>query len=148
MTFDLPVGGANLTMPFNHSFVLKTGNPKRDKINPNKLGMVKVVQADGAFIDDLFDFFARYVQKVHSDEFIRNTMKVNQGTSFIDIIGPNDIPYVIAIFKNSKDMWDQDIQMQESGQAAMGNPEKRNQYSQAGVVRSVFKVRPCGIRMA
>ena len=49
----------------------------------------------------------------------------NQGTSFIDIIGPNDITYVIAIFKNSKDMWDQDIRMRELGQAAMGNPEKK-----------------------
>jgi hypothetical protein len=27
-------------MPFNNSFVLKTGNPKRDKINPDKLQMI------------------------------------------------------------------------------------------------------------
>ena len=32
---------------------------------------------------------------------------------------------MIAIFKNSKDMWDQDIRMRELGQAAMGNPEKK-----------------------
>ena len=63
--------------------------------------------------------------KGDSDEFICNTMKINRGTSFIDIIRPNDIAYVIAIFKNSKDMWDQDIRMRELGQAAMGNPEKK-----------------------
>ncbi len=86
---------------------------------------VNIVQADSAFIDGLFDFFARYVQKVHSDEFICKAMKSNKGTSFIDIIGPNDIAYVIALFKNSKAMSDQDIQMRESGPAAMGNPEKK-----------------------
>ena len=65
-------------MPFNHSFVLKAGDPKRDENNPDKLGTVNVVQADGVFIDDLFDFFARYEQKVHSDEFICNAMKIKR----------------------------------------------------------------------
>jgi hypothetical protein len=61
---------------------------------------------------------------VHSDEFIRKAMKINKG-SYIDIIGPNDIAYVIAVFKNSKDMWDQDIQMRESQEDAVGNSEKK-----------------------
>ncbi len=51
-------------------------------------------------------------------------MKINKG-SYIDIIGPNDIAYVIAVFKNSKDMWDQDIQMRESQEDAVGNSEKK-----------------------
>ncbi len=29
------------------------------------------------------------------------------------------------IIKNSKDMWDQDVKMQELGAEAMGNPEKK-----------------------
>jgi len=62
---------------------------------------------------------------VHSDEFIRKTLKLGKGTSFIDVIGPNDIAYVIAVFKNSQEMWDQDIQMRELGKDAMGNPEKK-----------------------
>jgi hypothetical protein len=59
----------------------------------------------------LFDFFACYVRMVHSDKFIRKTLKLGKGTSFIDVIGPNDIAYVIAVFKNSQEMWDQDIRM-------------------------------------
>ena len=55
---------------------------------------------DGDFIDGLLDFFALYVQKVHSDEFIRKGLKLGQGTSFLDFIGPNNIAYVIAVFKN------------------------------------------------
>jgi hypothetical protein len=63
----------------------------------------------------LCDFFARFVQKVHSDDYIRKSLRENQGWSFLDIIGPNDIAYVIAIFKNGKDLWDQDIQMKAGG---------------------------------
>ncbi len=33
--------------------------------------------------------------------------------------------YIVLIIKNSKDMWDQDIQMQEVEAEAMGNPEKK-----------------------
>ena len=110
-------------MSTNHSF--KTDNPNRDNIDPDKLGKFNVLRADEDTINGLFDFFARYVRKVHSDEFIRNGLKLAKGTSFIDVIGPNDIAYVIAVFKNSKDMWDQDIRMRESGSDAMGNPEKK-----------------------
>ena len=36
-------------------------------------------------------------------------MKANPGTNFLDIIGPNDIAYVIALIKNGQVVWDQDI---------------------------------------
>ena len=84
-----------------------------------------ITGAEEADIDGLFDFFARYVRKVHSDEFIHKTLKLGKGTSFIDIIGLNGIVYVISLFKNNQKMWDQDIQMQESRMDAMGNPEKK-----------------------
>jgi hypothetical protein len=35
------------------------------------------------------------------------------------------LAYIISIIKNSKGMWDQDIQMQELGAEAMRNPEKK-----------------------
>jgi len=62
---------------------------------------------------------------VHSDDQIRKNLKLFAGTSFIDVIGPNDIAYVIAVFKNSKDMWDQDIRMREAGKDAMATREKK-----------------------
>ncbi len=96
-------------MYFNQSFVLTTGAPNREEINPDKLAKVDIVCADGDFKDSLFDFFARYVRKVHLDDFIRKSLKLGRGMSFLDFIGPNNIAYVIAVFKNRKDMWDQDI---------------------------------------
>ena len=62
---------------------------------------------------------------MHSDDQIRKNLKLFAGTSFIDVIGPNDIAYVIAVFKNSKDMWDQDIRMREAGKDAMATREKK-----------------------
>jgi hypothetical protein len=52
-------------------------------------------------------------------------MRYNAGRSFLDIIGPSDIAYIVSIFKNSKGMWDQDIRMQELGEEAKENPEKK-----------------------
>lgn len=112
-------------MCIDHSFIVKTGDPNRENINPDKLGTMDITGAEEADIDGLFDFFARYVQKMHSDEFIRKTLKLGKGTSFIDVIGPNVIAYVTSLFKNSQKMWDQDIQMQDSRMDAMGNPEKK-----------------------
>jgi len=80
-------------MCIDHSFIVKRGNPNRENINPDELGTLDITGADEADNNSLFDFFARYVQKVHSDDFIRKTLKLGKGTSFIDIIGPNDIAY-------------------------------------------------------
>jgi hypothetical protein len=65
-------------------------------------------------------------KKVHSDEHIRKViMCYNAGRNFLDIIGPSDIAYIVSITKNSKGMWDQDIRMQELGEEAKENPEKK-----------------------
>ncbi len=36
-----------------------------------------------------------------------------------------NIAYIVSMIKNSKGMWDQDIQVQELGAEAMENPEKK-----------------------
>ncbi len=58
----------------------------RENINPDELGTLDITGAEEADNHGLFDFFAHYVQKVHSDEFIRKTLKLGKGTSFIDVI--------------------------------------------------------------
>jgi hypothetical protein len=52
-------------------------------------------------------------------------MRYNAGRSFLNIIGPSDIAYIVSIIKNSKSMWDQDIPMRELGEEAKENPEKK-----------------------
>ncbi len=67
------------------------------------------------------------MRQVHSNEFIHRALKVNPKASYVDIIGPSDIAHVIAIIKNSGDMWDQDIRMKELGGKAMVSKEKKMQ---------------------
>ena len=75
-------------------------DPKRSDIDPDWLGgRLNLVEEPKTNIDGIFDFLARYVRKVHSDEFIRKGLRVNPGTSYLDLIGPSDIAYVIALGK-------------------------------------------------
>ncbi len=107
-------------------FILLTGDPGREMLNPDLLGeMVKIEQGSN-LLNQIFNLIARYVRKVHSDEHIRKViMRYNAGRSFLDIIGPSDIAYVVSIIKNSKDMWEHDIQIRELGEVAKDNPEKK-----------------------
>ncbi len=54
--------------------------------------------------DGVHNFLGRYVQRVHNYQFIRMALKVNPQASYVDIIGPSDIAYVIAIIKKSGEM--------------------------------------------
>jgi hypothetical protein len=86
--------------------------------------MVKIEQGSD-LLNQIFNLIARYAWKVHSDEHICKVIHYSAGRSFLDIIRPSDIVYVISIIKNSKGMGDQDIQMQEFEAEAMGNPKKK-----------------------
>jgi hypothetical protein len=62
---------------------------------------------------------------VHSDEFIRKCLHYAPERSYLDVIGPGDIAYIVSIIKNSNDIWDQDLRMQELGAQAISSQEKR-----------------------
>ena len=89
----------------NNLFFLLTGDPGRERLDPDLLGeMVKIEQGSN-LLDGIFNLIARYVRKVHSDEHIRKVlMRYNSGRSFLYIIGPSDIAYIVLKIKNSKGM--------------------------------------------
>jgi len=60
---------------------------------------------DSKRLDDVMDFFARYVKKLHPDRYYKKTLQVDWGTLFLDMIGPSDIAYVICLIKNSMHIW-------------------------------------------
>ncbi len=101
-----------LTCP--HSF---TDDKNRDNIDPDKLknGITDYPSPEDKEI--LYMFFARYVRKVHSDSAIKSELRNNEGLSFVDIISPSDIAFVISVIKNGWDVWDQKIRMNELGAA-------------------------------
>jgi hypothetical protein len=106
-------------------FFLLTGDPGREMLHPDLLGEMVKVEQGSDLLDQIFNLIARYVRKVHSDEHICKVICYNAGRSFLNIIGPSDIAYIVSIIKNSKGMWDQDIQMQELGEEAKENLEKK-----------------------
>jgi hypothetical protein len=57
----------------------------------------------------LYEFIARYVRKVYPASIITQDLSENVGVSFINMITPSDIDYVMCLVKNGKDMWDQKI---------------------------------------
>ena len=76
--------------------------------------------------DEIYDFLGRYVRRIHSDDFIRRALKTFPASSFVDVLTPSDIAYVIAIIKNSGEMWDQNIRMKEmKGHEAIASKEKK-----------------------
>ena len=83
------------------------------------------IELGSNLLNQIFNLIARYVRKVHSDEHIHKCLRYSAGRSFLDVIGPSGLAYIVSIIKNSKDMWDQDIRMQELGAEAMGNLEKK-----------------------
>jgi hypothetical protein len=132
-----------LTMTYNLFFLL-TGDPGREMLDPDLLGVMVKIERGSNLLEQIFKLIIRYVRKVNSDEHIRRAIHHSAGRSFLNIIGPSDIPYIVSMIKNSKGMWDQDIQVQELGAEAMENPEKK--LKPLFTSRSdLNKVRVCGI---
>jgi hypothetical protein len=98
-------------------------------IYPNLLGEGVKIEQGSNILNQILDLFTGYVWKVHSDEFIRKCLCYTPGRSYLNIIGPGDIAYIVSIIKNSKDMWmwDQDIRMRQLGAQAIGSQEKKLQ---------------------
>jgi hypothetical protein len=116
-----------LTMTYNLFFLL-TGDPGRETLDPDLLGEMVKIEQGSDLLNQIFNLIARYVPKVHADEHICKVIRYSAGRSFLDIIGPSDIAYIVSVIKNStKGMWDQDIRVGvgELGAEAMGNPEKK-----------------------
>jgi hypothetical protein len=94
---------------------MTTGDPNKNLIDPDALGMMDILEAKDADIDGMLDFIARYVRKVHTDKYIRSSMRTMPGHMFLEFIGPSNIAYLLAVFKNGQEVWNQEIQRREGG---------------------------------
>ncbi len=82
--------------------------------------------------DKLMEFLARYVRKVHSDCYIKKALKQDPGTSFLDIICPSDIAYVIRLLVNSMEIWIDALDNKNKDGNKEGKKEKRKPRFTAG----------------
>ena len=99
------------------SYCSLLADPARDTMDPDKLARgIKDFVVGNSNADSLYpvyDFLARYVRKLHSDRYIKKTLADNPGKSFLAVIGPSDVAYVISLLKNSIDVWKYDIERPE-----------------------------------
>ncbi len=75
--------------------------------------------------EELYEFITCYVQKVYSDTLIMKELHQMTGCSFLDLIRPGNIAYLISLIKNVQDMWDQTVWMKALGAAAHKEKEKK-----------------------
>jgi hypothetical protein len=90
------------------------GDQNRSEIDPDSL--VKGVEdfmIDAQAREGLYDFIARYVRKVCPDSLITKGIRAMPGYTFLDLIRPSDVAYVISLLKNGRGMWDMEIEMRE-----------------------------------
>lgn len=90
------------------------GDPNRSVIDPDSLvkGVEDIIM-DAEARERLYDFIARYVRKVCPDSIITKGLRAMPGYTFLDLIRPSDIAYVISLLKNGRGMWDMEIEMRE-----------------------------------
>ena len=72
-----------------------------------------MANGDTNCLHPVYDFLTRYVRKIHSDRYIKRTLAANPGVTFLEIIGPSDVAYVISLLKNSIDVWKYDLRRPE-----------------------------------
>ena len=68
-----------------------------------KNGVIKY--NENGTMDALMEFLVRYVRHVHSDRYYKNMLMENPGATFLDIITPSDVAYVVALIENSRVVW-------------------------------------------
>ncbi len=81
-------------MTYNLFFLL-TGDPGREMLDPDLLREIMKIEEGSNLLNQIFNLIARYVWKVHSDEHIHEAIHYNAGRSFLAIIGPSDIAYIV-----------------------------------------------------
>ncbi len=80
-------------------------------VNPDvyQMGIKTFIKNDK--FHDLFEFITLYVQRFYSDAHLQKCMKKYVNRVFLKPISPSEIAYVLALIKNGKGVWDQDVRM-------------------------------------
>ena len=95
----------------------------------------------------LYDFIAWCVRKVCPDSLITKGLRAMPGYTFLDLIRPSDIAYVISLLKNGRGMWDMEIEMREMARSGEKKQMRRHgRYSLEVRAKKRNWGRTCGRR--
>ena len=62
----------------------------------------------------IYEFFTRYVRRIHPDTHWKRAMKMNPNTVWFQLITPSDIAFVISLMKNGMPVWKRKTALFES----------------------------------
>ncbi len=92
-------------------------------IDPDKyqMGIQRIIEEE--ILDKLFQFIALYIRRLYSDAHLQKNMKRFVHKTFLEMLIPSDIAYVLALIKNSHGVWDQDMRV-AANPHVLGGKEK------------------------
>lgn len=85
--------------------ILVPADPKRALLEPDNLAKGVAYYEEEEELNTLMEFLARYVRVVHCNRFFMNKLFLNKGKSYVQVLTPSDIAFVICLLKNSIEMW-------------------------------------------
>jgi len=62
----------------------------------------------------IYEFFTRYVRRIHPDTHWKRDMKMNPNKLWFQLITPSDIAFVISLMKNGMPVWKRKMVLFES----------------------------------
>jgi hypothetical protein len=62
----------------------------------------------------IYEFFTRYVRRIHPDTHWKRAMKMNPNTVWFQLITPSNIAFVISLMKNGMPVWKRKTALFES----------------------------------
>jgi hypothetical protein len=89
--------------------MINSDDKDQNNVNPDKLKNGLRDFGGDKEKEVVYMFLVKYVRKTHSDSEIKRQLKSNEGMSFVDLITPSDIAFVISVIKNARHVWDQTI---------------------------------------
>ncbi len=83
----------------------------RLNVNPDvyQMGIETFIKNDN--FHHLFEFIILLVQRFYYDAHFQKCMKKYANRVFLELISSSDIAYMLALIKNGKGVWDQDVRM-------------------------------------
>ena len=73
-------------------------------------------------LEPVFRFLYLYAMKLYGVNAINKWLKTNTNKSFIDMVTTSDIAYVVSLLRNSKEVWEQDLDISQM------NPSEQKKY--------------------
>ncbi len=107
-------------------------------IDPDKYQMGIQRFTEEETLDELFQFIALYIQRLYSDAHLQKNMERFVNKTFLEMITPSDIAYVLVLIKNSQGVWDRDMRVAANPHVLGGEEKLRPLFTSGKGKKRIF----------